>query len=111
MPRGVKHGPRRQSSSRHTASALRLARRSALLTSPAGQAIPPQPGPASTLSLTSRTPGTAREVSAFSSVVRSRGGAMCSKLGRATWESVEEMDEVEPERSRVIVSVAIMLGQ
>lgn len=94
--------------SRNRGSARRLALRKAL-TSPAGQAIPPQPGPASTLSLTSRTPGTAREVSAFSSVVRSRGGAMCSKLGRATWESVEEMEDVDPERSLVIVVVVMFV--
>lgn len=69
--------------------------------------MPPHPGPASTLRRTSRTPGTARDVSAFSSVVRSRGGAMCSKLGSATCESVEDTDDAEPARCLDIV-VAVM---
>lgn len=61
-------------------------------TSPAGHAMPPQPGPASTFSRTPDVrPGTLIIVSSSEVVVGGRGGARASNVGRA----VEELEESE----------------
>ena len=63
-------------------------------TIPEGQAIPPQPGPASTFNLTSLSRnGIANTVSSAMTVVGSRGGAKASKVGNAAEEEVVETED------------------
>lgn len=63
------------------------------LTSPAGHAIPPHPGPASTFSRTClERQGTPIIVSSASTVVGGRVGAIPNNDGRATLESIDEED-------------------
>jgi len=65
-------------------------------TSPAGQAIPPHPGPASTFNLTGVCrSGISKTVSSEGIVKNARVGASDSNDGKATLESVEEMDRGE----------------
>jgi hypothetical protein len=78
----------------------------ALPTSPAGQAIPPHPGPASTFSLTSASdpsgpsPAIRMTVSSNATVVGARCGAYDAKVG-GRFEEREEKDEEEDERESV----------
>jgi len=76
-----------------------------LLTSPAGHAIPPHPGPASTLSLISGIPCTGIRSSEVAVVVGGRGGARSTKEGRGAFESSD--DERERERDSAGVGIAL----
>lgn len=75
------------------------------LTSPEGHAMPPHPGPASTLSRTPAVPGTGISDSAFSVVVGGRGGAIPSKRGSESADPVDRTERrelIDAERERMI---------
>lgn len=78
------------------------------LTSPAGQAMPPHPGPASILRRTPAVPGTGMCDSALAVVVGGRWGAIPSKVGRPA-DPADRTELIDAERERMI-SLMYCLG-